>query len=104
MVQVQFAPVKSFAAILAGVLVALEDVVARELYFLFRKPVVAEQQDDARDAQAKGHCGDGFVLGFDLGKVGPLVKVIGVKAAGVIVVHHLRIASEEQAQRAPHRA
>ena len=39
MIQIQVAPIEQLAAVLAGVLVALEYVVAREFYFLLRKPI-----------------------------------------------------------------
>lgn len=56
-IQIQVLPVEDVAAVLAGVAVALEDVVARELHFLLRHAVVREQQDHAREADAEG---DGF--------------------------------------------
>src|SRR5205085_6883904 len=44
-IEIQIIAIKSDAAVLTGVLVALEHVVARELYFLLRKPVEKEQHD-----------------------------------------------------------
>ena len=38
-IQIKLAPIEAVAAVLAGVLVALEYVVAREFYFLLRKPI-----------------------------------------------------------------
>ena len=52
-VQVQILAVKNVAAILAGIFVALKNVVTRELHFLFRQPVIHQKQDDARDADAE---------------------------------------------------
>jgi hypothetical protein len=49
MIQIKIAPVKKVAAILAGVLVALEYVVPREFYFLFREPIENQQHDHPRD-------------------------------------------------------
>jgi hypothetical protein len=57
MVQVQILPVKHAPAILAGVLVPLKNVVARKLYFLLGQPVVNEQQNDSRHADAEGDGG-----------------------------------------------
>jgi hypothetical protein len=74
-VEVQILAVKNFAAILAGVLVALKNVVARELDLLLRQPVIHEQQDDARHADAEGNGVDGFVVRRVGGKVAPFVKL-----------------------------
>ena len=38
-IQIEFASIEKLTAVLAGVLVALKDVVASKLYFLFRKPI-----------------------------------------------------------------
>jgi len=50
MVQIKIAPVKEVAAILAGVLVALEYVVAREFNFLFGKPIEHQQHNHPRNS------------------------------------------------------
>ena len=49
-IEIQFAAIKNVAAILAGVLVALENVVAREFHFLLRQTIEEQEHDDARDA------------------------------------------------------
>ena len=74
-VEVQILAVKNFAAILAGVFVALENVVARELDLLLRQPVVHQQQDDARHADAEGDGVDGFLVRRGFGKIAPFVKI-----------------------------
>ena len=38
-VEIEFASIKNLAAVLAGVLVPLKNIVASELYFLFRKTI-----------------------------------------------------------------
>src|SRR2546430_13273430 len=49
-VQIQVFPVERLAAILAGVLVPLENVVPGELDFLFRKAIEHDQQDHPGNA------------------------------------------------------
>ena len=49
MIQIQFAAIKSLAAVLTGVFVALENVVTRKFHFLFGKPIENEQHNHARD-------------------------------------------------------
>ena len=78
-VQVQILPVKHPPAILAGVLVALKNVVARELHFLLGQPVIDEQQNDSRHADAEGNGADGFLLRRIFGNVAPFLKIEGVE-------------------------
>src|SRR5262252_134790 len=47
-VEIQVVTIESDAAILAGILVALENIVAGELYFFFRKPIEKKQHNDPR--------------------------------------------------------
>jgi hypothetical protein len=51
------------AAVLAGAFVALEDVMAGELDFLFRKSIEHKQHNDSRDPDPERDGGDHFVLG-----------------------------------------
>lgn len=64
MVEVQILSLKNFAAVLAGVLVALEDIVASELHFLLRHAIEEYQHDDARHANLKGDAADAFGMGL----------------------------------------
>jgi hypothetical protein len=48
MVQVQIPAFKNLPAVLAGIPVALENVVAGELHFFLRQPVEQAEQDDTR--------------------------------------------------------
>jgi hypothetical protein len=52
-IQIEIFAVERAAAVLARVLVPLEDVVPGKFDFLFRKPVEYDQQNHARDANAK---------------------------------------------------
>ena len=62
-IEVEFAAVENVAAVLAGVLVALEHVVAGKLYFLFRKPIEDQQHDHPRDTNLERNSRDHFVVG-----------------------------------------
>ena len=52
-VEVQVFAVACFAAILASVLIALENVMSGELNLLFREMIINQQQDDPGQPQAK---------------------------------------------------
>jgi len=99
-VQVQILPVKHAPAILAGVLVPLKNVVARELYFLLWQPVVNKQQNDSRHADAEGNGADGFLLRRVFGNVAPFLKIEGVERAVLGVDDDLRLALKQQYERA----
>ena len=48
-IQIEFASIENLTAVLAGVLVALEDIVARKLYFLLWKPIEHQQHNHPWD-------------------------------------------------------
>jgi len=62
MVQVQIFAIEYVAAVLAGVLITLKNVVAGEFHLFFRHPVIHEEQDNARNADAERDAVDGFVM------------------------------------------
>jgi len=78
-VQIQVLALEYNAAVLAGILVALKDVVAREFDFLLRQTVVNQKQDDSRYADTEGNGVDGLVMGRVAGKVAPFVKIKSAK-------------------------
>ena len=78
-IEIQIFAIKFFPAVLAGVAVALENVVSRELHFLFRHTIISEQQDDARQADAEGDGFDGLWVGRLLGQIVPRGEVVGLK-------------------------
>ena len=103
-IKVQIFAIKNIAAILAGIFIALKNVMAREFDFFLRQPVINEQQDDARHADAKGDGVNRFFVRRIFGKVAPFVKIESAERAVVAVDHDLRLALKKQGQRAPGRA
>ena len=47
-VKIQIAPIESVTTVLAGILIALENVMPRKFHFLLRKPIEKEQHNHAR--------------------------------------------------------
>jgi len=81
MVKVQVFPIKNAPAILAGVLVALEDVVARELDLFLRQAIKHEQKNHLRDSDSERNCVDaGFTVAV-AGKMPPLSETVRLKRA-----------------------
>jgi len=64
------------AARLAGVLVAFEDVMARELHLFLRQSIEEEKDNDARDPDLPRDGGDHFVLRRARRKVAPALKIV----------------------------
>jgi hypothetical protein len=61
-IEIELAAVESLAAILAGVLVALEHVVPGKFHFLLWKPIENEKHNHPRDANLKRNRHDYFVI------------------------------------------
>lgn len=100
-IQIQVAAIKDFRAILTGIVVALEDVVARELHFFFRHAIEEAKQDDAGDADAEGNGVDAFRMRLVIGEIVPLREVVGLEGAVSVVEDDLCVAFEKQGQSAP---
>ena len=100
-VEVQILAVEHFAAVLAGVFVALEDIVARELDLFLGQPVVGQQQDDARDADAEGICVNGLLLLRVFGNVPPLVKAERSERAVGVIEDDLSLTLKKEGEGAP---
>jgi len=78
-IDVEIAPIKVFAAVLAGVLVPVEDVESRELDLLFRQAVKQGEDDDSRNPDFQR---DGLQhpwLGIAERKVPPAGKIVREK-------------------------
>ncbi len=80
-IEVEIGAFEFLAAILAGVVVTLENVVTRELYFLARETIKHLQQDQARDTDASGNSADGISAVVKPREVAPLIEVEGPKFA-----------------------
>lgn len=100
-VKIQVAPIEHLAAILAGVVVAFEDIVAREFHFLLRHPVEEAEQDDARHADPERNGMDAFRVRLLIRKIVPLRKVVGLEGPIGVVEDHLRVPFEEEREGAP---
>ena len=103
-VEIQIIAIKNLTAILACILVALEDVVTRELYFLFRQPIEKEQNDHARHANLPRDRRDHLVFRRGRGKIAPALKIVRHEIIGFIRRNNMGMACVNQRKRAPGRA
>lgn len=90
-IEIQVFAVKDSAAVLAGVFVALEDVMPGEFHFFFRQAIEKQQDDDAWDADFKGDGFDHVLLGFALRKLLPTGEIVSEKVVLSVGVHDLGV-------------
>ena len=83
-VEIQLAAVEHLAAILAGVLVPLENVVAGKLYLLLRQPIEKEQHDHARHADFPRDGGDHLMIWRGRGEIAPTFEIVGQKIVHLV--------------------
>ena len=98
-IQIQILAVENPAAILAGVFIALKNIVARELDFLFRQPVEHHQQNHPRNADAKRNGLNRFRMRLLPGEVVPLAETISLERAVAAAEHSLRVPLKQKRQR-----
>ena len=104
MIEIQLVALKNLAAILAGVFVTLENIVARELHFLFRETIEEEQHDHARHADPPRNCRDHFVFRRGHGKIAPTLEIVRHEIVGFIRRNNVGMARVHQRERASRRA
>ena len=102
-VEIEIAAVEVLAAILAGVAVALEDVMPGEFDFLVREPIEEQQQNHPRDANVKGDGPDHVFAVMAMGKFAPLVEIKRLEITGIFD-HDFGVAHVQQHKRALNRA
>ncbi|MEN3368112.1 MAG: hypothetical protein V7609_255 [Verrucomicrobiota bacterium] len=83
-IQIQFRSLENSAAILAGVFVALENVMPGKLHFLLRQPVEQKKHDDSRHPDFPRNRGDDLMVGSGDGEIAPARKIMGQKIIGHI--------------------
>jgi len=97
-VEIQIFAIKLAAAELAGVLVALENVVPGELHFLLWQAIEQHQQDHSWNADPERNRMNTFRMRLLLRKIVPLVEIEGLEGAVIVVHHHLGAAFEQERQ------
>lgn len=100
-IQIQIFAIKNAPAILAGVFVALKNVVPRELDFLFGQPIKCEQQNHLGNSDFERDGMNAFRMRLALGKMMPLAKIKSLEGTVRALQHHLGVTLEEESQRAP---
>src|SRR5438067_370526 len=106
MIEVELLALENLAAILAGIVVALEDIVAGKLHFLLRQPIEKQKYDDARHPDLPRDRRDHFVLGFRRGdgNVEPAREIVGREIVLLVGRDDLRVSLVKEGKGATRRA
>ncbi len=75
-IQIEVTPVENLAAILAGVLVPLEYVVACEFDLFLWKPIEHQQDDDPRDTNLERNRGDRLMIRRARRQIAPAFEIV----------------------------
>ncbi|MDB6016361.1 MAG: hypothetical protein JWR19_850 [Pedosphaera sp.] len=86
------------AAVLAGVVVPLKDIVPGELDLLFREAVKHDEEDDPGNADSKGDGMDALRMRLLMGEILPLREAKGLKRAVIGAKNNLSVTFEEQSE------
>ena len=104
MIEIEVAPIKDVAAVLAGVLVSLKHIMPREFYFLFRKPIEHKQHDHPRDPDLERNGRDQFVIGRVRGQIAPALEIVRRKVVRVVRRNNLGMSCVYERKRTASRA
>ena len=80
-IKVQILAVKNLAAVLAGVFIALKNIVTRELHLFFGQAIIDQQQDDSWHPDAEGDGMDEFVVRGRFRQIAPFVEIESAERA-----------------------
>src|SRR5205823_6880492 len=83
-IEIQVITIERDAAVLAGVLVALENIVPGEFYFLLWKPIEKEQHDHPGHTDLPGDRLDQLVIGRVAREIAPALKIVGQEIIRVV--------------------
>jgi len=104
MIEIQLISLENMAAILTGVLVALENVVTGKLHFLLRETIKKEQHNHARDSDLPRNGRDHFVFWRGYRKIAPTFEIVRQKIARFVRRDDVGMARIDQREGAPRRA
>ena len=102
-IEIQVVALKNLPTILTRIFVALENVVTRELHFLFRKTIEKEQHDHARHANLPRDRCHHFVFRRGRGKIAPALKIVRHEIISFIRRDNVGMAGVDQRERTPRR-
>ncbi len=104
MIQVEFAAIENVSAVLAGVLVALKNIVPCKFYILLRKPIKNEKHDHPRDPNLERNRGDHLVVRRGRRQITPAFEIVRHEIVRLIGRDNVSMAGIHQREGATRRA
>jgi len=104
MIQVQIVPIEDVATVLAGVFVALENIVPGELHFLFGQAIENQQHNHARDPNLPRNGRHHFMLRRSSREIAPAVEIVGQEIVRAIGGNHMGVPGIHQGKGTTSRA
>ncbi|MDB6146337.1 MAG: hypothetical protein JWO45_1, partial [Spartobacteria bacterium] len=102
-IEVKLAAVENVTAILAGIFVALEDIVPGKLHFFLRQPVKKQKNNDAWHPNFPRDGSDNFLFRGGGREIAPAFEIMRQKIICIIRRHDVGVAGVNQRERATRR-
>jgi hypothetical protein len=103
-VEIQVAAVEDTIAVLAGICIALEDVMPCELDLFLRETLEKQKDNNARNANLQADRSSHIRFRIGLGKIFPALEVVCEEVVLLVSRNHLRVALIEEREGSPGRA
>ena len=84
MIKVQVISIKKVSAVLAGILVPLENIVTSKFHFLLRQPVKHQKNNHSRNADLPRNGGNDFMFRRGCRKIAPAIEIVSEKIVRIV--------------------
>ena len=103
-IEVKFAAVKNFAAVLAGILVAFEHIMPGKFDFLLWKPIENQKHNHAGNTDLERNCRDQFMIRRVCRQIAPALEIVRHEIVRLILRNNVGVSGVNQREGAPRRA
>lgn len=100
-IKVEVAPLKKLAAVLARILVPLENIVPGEFYFFLRQTIEKQQHDHARDPNLPRNRRHQFVVGRSRGDIAPAFEIVSQEIIRLVGGNDMGVSGVDEGKCAP---
>ena len=103
-IEIELSAIKKLAAVLAGVLVALEHIVSGKFHFLLRKPIENQKHNHSRYTNLERNRRDNFVVRRIGRQITPAFKIVRHEIVRLVRRHNVGVSRIHQRESATSRA
>jgi len=97
-IEIEITAIQGFSAILTGVFIAFEDVVAGELHLLLREAFEEQEDNDARNPDVDRNRFDHFRFRIKTGEILPTIEIVGEEISFFVRGDHLGVPLVEEGE------